>query len=276
MDGRPSNNMSRLERAFWSIVYFATGVGLALAAVQALDGTRAQSVRNIVVFAVASFWLGAWRQFRNRIVRDLGWGVRIAFGYLRIGVHGPMWSIIRRFAPAIRLHELDVYILAESPEQRASRQRKLSQAFELIRTLWPSRYARLQRLAPSVYVGIMRPAGMFTPRSNVIGVQEGFVDARQPEAIAAVICHELMHAYIDSRGVLYTPWIETRAELLCNGEIHRWTQRLIRGHHITPQVSAELVAILEHLHKRWWWREDGTRVHGTTFETPVQDGSRTE
>jgi hypothetical protein len=259
--------MHRIERWLWTVVYFAIGGGLLAAVWRAVSIHELQAIPP---YAIAFFWVGLWRRFKREIVRDLGWGARSAIMSIRVRINPALWYMIRGKTPPAEIHGLTVYVAAASDEQRASQMNRVEAALDDIRDIWPSRYQRLRRLRPILYVGWVRAGGAYIYGTNVIILNETIVGKWQSESVAVVICHELSHMYVAQRGVRLTPWADTRLERIADLEMRLWGLRMLAQNRTGPQSILELRTILRESRRRWWWRRDGTRVHGLEWEGSPQ------
>ena len=255
--------MSRLERVVWTVLYFAVGIAICITISSSLNDKLAPLLGG----ATAMLLLGSWRCFKRRIVRDLGWGARVIIIRLRTGLNPAVWYLIQRWVLTKRLHGLRVHFDRTSADRSAVRAEQLEKAMDLIRVVRPSRYARLLRLGPKLHVAEMRPGvgGGLLVGLNVIHIAEQLIDSYQPEAVACVLCHELLHAYIDSLGVRLTPWGETRFEFLAELEMRMWALRLSALNMMTPQIDLEIRWVIRGSWSHRWWLEDGTRISGARF-----------
>lgn len=169
------------------------------------------------------------------------------------------------YGAATRVAGCDFYANLPSDPATVARLQRVTAAFDLIEEFWPVRYARLRSFAPRFVVTEVprRVLGAYVTRENTIILQAAFVDQWQPESIAMVVCHELLHAFIDSRGVRGGPWMETRSELLADLEMRLWAARLLNAGAMPQQVARELKTIIERSRMRMWWHRDGRRSSGS-------------
>ncbi len=261
--------MSRLERWLWTGLYFAGGFGVATTLLRLGAFFSLRGAFGLAAFIASFSWIGFWRTFHRSIVRDMGWGARIAMRPVRIQLNWLLWAVVRHYIPRSEVAGLAVYADAASGEQRSARLEQFGAALEALSAVWPARYERLRRLAPAIEIAWLPSAAAFMPGVNVIVIHEDFVDRCQPESVVCVLCHELSHIFVVARGVRWTPWSESRMELIANAEMLMWGRRLVHADRINAQIASEIMTIVRGAHRRWWWRRDGTRVHGTAWDRPT-------
>lgn len=261
-----AGNMSRLERWVWTCLYFALGAAVATSLVRLGALLSLRGAFGLAAFIVSFSWVSFWRAFSRSIVRDSGWGARMAIRPVRIQMNRILWLLVRHYVPRSEVAGLSVYSDAASREQRAARLERFNASLEVLREVWPGRYERLMRLAPAIEIAWLPSAAAFVPGVNAIAIHEDFLDRWQPESGVCLLCHELSHMFVVARRVRWSPWAETRMELIANAEMRLWGRRLVAADRVNEQIASELMTITGGSHRRWWWRRDGTRVHGSAWD----------
>jgi hypothetical protein len=257
----------KFERRVWGFVYAVVGLA-AMAGVWAITGwlpvNAVRAVGPIAFVGIGMSWWSFWRAFNQRIVRDLSWGARTAVTRGRARLNPVLSRILHWRLKPIAIEGLHVYVVGDTEGERVERARRFALAIDEIRTMWPSRYERLQRIAPSIDIMPFGAAGGYLYGANVIVLEAQLVDVAPPDAMASVLIHELSHAYADACGIGLSPWAETRIERIAHTEMLYWARRLHGGGR--PEAASATYGIYLNSMRRWWWRADGTRVHGSKFD----------
>jgi hypothetical protein len=258
----------RLERWFWTVIYFTAITALAIGAADVVSRlTESHDGATITGSATMLFGISAWRSARGRILRALSWGPRIAVRRARVAFNGIAWRGMTDDVTPISIGGIVTYIDGRSAEQRAERQRRLTETLEMLRTVWPERYRRLERLGASILIGWVPnkgAAGGHLVGTNVILLVESAVDTYRIETLVCVLCHELSHFYVATLGLPWTPHVDSRMELIAEREMRLWARRLIdaRGT-LDDEAASELVRLVRGQRSRRYWHRDGTSVHGS-------------
>ncbi len=269
----PARTVTRLrispefERRIWGLVYAMVGLaamGGVWAITGALPANATRAIGPIAFVAVGMSWWNFWRAFNRRIVRDLGWGTRTVVMNARARLNPVLCRILHWRLKPIAISGLQVYVVGDTEGERVERARRFGLAIDEIRAMWPSRYERLQRIAPSIDIMPFGAAGGYLCGANVIVLQAQLVDGAPPDALASVLIHELSHAYSEACGIGLSPWAETRIERIAHTEMLYWARRLHSGGR--PEAASATYGIYLNSMRRWWWRADGTRVHGSEFD----------
>jgi hypothetical protein len=258
-----TTNQRRLnaEQVVWAALYFAAaGVASVLISNRVPSVGGSSALPTIVMVGLALLLFRAWHRFRNAIVRYPAWGVRIAYYRMNNAVLTPIMRMAHRRLGAVSVRGFDAYLGAESEADRQAHVQKVGEAIDLVERAWPARYARLRRLNPSLYVGRMRSGlgGGYYSNVNSIGLASWVVERASVEAIACLLCHELVHAFVESKGVRYTPLNESRYERLALIEMERWSKRLAEAGRLSEDVAYQLSALAAASRRRRWWYADGS------------------
>lgn len=263
----PPRMSPEFERNIWGFLYALVGLAAmggvwAITNVLPVKATRA--VGPIAFVGIGMSWWSFWRAFNQRIVRDLSWGTRTVVMNARTRLNPVLCRLLHWRLKPIAINGLRVYVVGDTEGERVERARRFGLAIDEIRAMWPSRYERLQRIGPSIDIMPFGAAGAYLYGANVIVLKAELVDGAPTDAMASVLIHELSHAYSEARGIGLSPWAETRVERIAHTEMLHWARRLHSGGR--PEAASATYGIYRNSMRRWWWRADGTRYHGSEFD----------
>lgn len=253
--------MSRFERCLWELCFFLVIATLGFA-MPVASRSLLGSYHSIGFYLSAlwfSYWMTAWRRSRRQIAVSIGFGVRTALAKIRKAGAPFFWWVLRRKTIRCDIDGFVVHIDA-SPSDRAQIPRQLAAALKALREVWPTRYARLARVAPAFIIDELRPLGpaAYMIGANVIALDAAWVLKTTPALVSALVVHELSHAYTFACGIDATvPFVETRCEIVALKETFTYGRKLAA--HGYRWEAAETYKLTQNGAKRWFWRRDGTR-----------------